>query len=224
MRSVRTGVVALLLSVVSGLIAPVAGADTVPVPAPLPSVPAGGQIPPPGPHGCLCRCPGSPVTSADKWFCGDPCEAVAEEVTLAELEAWVAANCFPMQHGANPLGCVSCLSQTVEYMKRYCECKGDFTCDRNGDSVVDCADLRDFLDFDRGTCISREQMRELVAASCSTSRHRRRRAAAEPPLRAVAGRSRRAFSPASTSRATIRRLQSIPCSIPRLRLRRSTAS
>lgn len=168
MKNVRSGVFAVLVTTLCRLVGPVAIADTVPMPAPLPSLPPGSPIPPPGPAGCLCRCPQILDTPADRWFCGSPCDAIAADVTLLELKDWVAENCFPMRAGVDPLECVSCLEETFEYMKRYCECQGSFTCDRDGNATVDCEDLRVFLDFKRGNCISRTQLLELV---CCFLRH-----------------------------------------------------
>lgn len=51
MTIVRSGVFALLLALAACVWVQPSLADTVPVPAPLPSLPAGGQIPPPGPSG-----------------------------------------------------------------------------------------------------------------------------------------------------------------------------
>ena len=113
MTNVRSGVFALLLALAACLWVQPSLADTVPVPAPLPSLPAGGQIPPPGPAGCLCRCQGEPNSAAEKWFCRNPCEAIAEGVTLVDLTTWVDQNCFPMRAGVDPLECVSCLEETT---------------------------------------------------------------------------------------------------------------
>ena len=113
MTIVRSGVFALLLALAACVWVQPSLADTVPVPAPLPSLPAGGQIPPPGPAGCLCRCQGTPITAAEKWFCGDLCEAIAEGVTLADLTSWVDENCFPMRAGVDPQECVSCLEEKI---------------------------------------------------------------------------------------------------------------
>ena len=168
MTIVRSGVFALLLALAACVWVQPSLADTVPVPAPLPSLPAGGQIPPPGPAGCLCRCQGTPITAAEKWFCGDLCEAIAEGVTLADLTSWVDENCFPMRAGVDPQECVSCLEEKLEYMNLYCECQRSFTCDRDGNGTIDCEDLRVFLDFKRGNCISRTQLLELV---CCFLRH-----------------------------------------------------
>ena len=133
-----------------------------PIPTPIPPVTPGQPIPPPGPQGCLCRCVGEPTTGPEFWFCGDPCIAIEMEVTVGSLTTWLENNCFPMLPGVDPADCVDCLAENLAYWTKWCKCQGEFDCDLNTDMVVDCEDLRLFLDFDRGECISRDQMLGLV--------------------------------------------------------------
>lgn len=157
--------VAAMIAVALAGSCPPASAQVIPQPG---GQPGGNPSPinPPG-GGCPCGCPQPPVTLADKYFCGDRCQAIADGVPAVDLVAWINLHCVPF--GDDVGICLECEAERLPYHRAECECKNndEFECDRVAPTGVGCEDLRDFLDGVAEPCVTRDEIKNLICCFLS---------------------------------------------------------